>query len=425
MYDLAILGGGPAGYAAAFEAVKLHMSVVLFENTELGGTCLNCGCVPTKFLLHKARLYAEVMKEYGGEPDYSRMIVQMKTLIAVQREDLKKRLMGNNVTIINNSARIRDRGLLSCGDDLIEAENILIATGSVPARPVITSGISSENLLFCDKLPKHLHIIGGGTSAVEFAEIFRMLGTEVELSIRSDRILRGWDREISKGITAGMKKKGIVIHTNCDFSQFNTNADAVILNANGRVPCLPDAEKDLFDSGADGGIRTDADGQTRTKGIYAAGDVTEGSPRLAHVAMEQGRRAVWNMAGKKTGGNRTLVRCIYPGQEAASVGLTETEALQQGIRVVSAKQGMYANARTLISGGERGFIRILADQKKGCIIGAHLLCERAGDMVSELALAVELQLSASDLLKVIRPHPSYCEEISEALRILEDKLSGV
>lgn len=428
-YDLAIIGGGPAGYSAAFEAKRHHMSVVIFERDLMGGTCLNRGCVPTKYLSHAARKYHEIKNAAGNGfiipevgIDYRKIISRMTDVVETLRDCLEGQLRRDGVLVIKGNASIVEKGTVNCGGDLYEAKNILIATGTVPKNLLVEEAISSDDLLKLNHIPKELHVLGGGTIAVEFAEIFRMFGSEVTISIRSDRILRKWDREISVGLTQSMKRKGIIIQKNCDFDQLNTDKDAIVLSATGRLASIPSSTGGLFDIGSAGGIIVDENGQTRTAGIYAAGDVVNGSVQLAHVGMEQGRHIVRHIAGMDCPKNAAVIQCIYPDQEIASVGITEADAKGRSIEAVTAKQTMFSNARTMISTEERGFIKVIADKKSRIILGAQLMCERAGDIVAEFALAINQGLTVDEMAHSVRPHPSYCEAVTDVLRIMEDKL---
>ena len=432
MYDIAIIGGGPAGYTAAFEAVKNRMSAVLFEQGQMGGTCLNRGCVPTKYLSHVARKYYEAkcaeadgLLYQGIDIDYSKTFSRMNGIVSELRDGLRGRLSRETVEIVQGEASIDRNRNVVCGGKTYEAKNILICTGAAPIESGMGDGVTSDDILKMNAIPRRLHIMGGGTVAVEFAEIFRMLGSEVTIHIRADRILRKWDKEIAVGLTQSMKKKGIGIEKNCDFAQLAFEKDSVILSALGRHAVLPSFECRLFDIGANGGIVVDGCGWTGTEGVYAAGDVVEGSLQLAHIGMEQGRRAVRSMAGLETKEAAVPVKCIYPDQEIASVGLTAAEAEEKGIWAISAKYSMYANARTVISTQERGFVKILAEKDSKKLIGAQLMCERAGDIAAELALAVNLGITVEEMLHSVRPHPSYAEAVTEALHLLEDKLNDI
>ncbi len=431
MYDLAVIGGGPAGYSAAFETVSRNMSAVLFEKADLGGTCLNRGCVPTKYLSHIARKYSDL--SISGKDgiffdalryDHEVSRRRMTEIAGSLRDGLKESLLRDKVTVVTGEAGIVTAGVVSCNGEEFQAKNILIATGSAPAPSPVNNAHTSDELLLIDKIPEKLHIIGGGTIAVEFSNIFRMLGSEVTLSIRGDRILRKWDRDIASSLTQSMKKKGIVINRNCDFSSFCETEGEYLLSATGRRACLPDIKAGLIEVGKKGGIIADGTGRTKSPGIFAAGDVLEEGSDLAHIAMEQGRRVVRLIAGDEIKENPSVIRCIYTDQETASAGLTEAEAEERGLPFVIAKQTMYSNARTMISTDQRGFLKVIADKERR-IIGAHLYCEHAGEIISEFALAMDQGITADEMLRSVRPHPSYSEAVTEALRILVKKLDEI
>ena len=427
MYDLAIIGGGSAGYSAAFEAVNRQLKVVLFENSEIGGTCLNRGCVPTKYLSHSARLFRDIQSATSQGiindcPPFAFSAIQgeMNRILQAQRSTLHEAL-SEQIDLVSGTVSVVDNCTLVCDNVIYEARNILIATGSKPSSPLLPEAITSDELLKTEQVPSKLHILGGGTIAVEFANIYRAFGTDVTIYIRGDRILRKWDREIATSVTQSFKKKGIIIRKNCDFSALGP-LDGVIFSAAGRVPVLPQMPMELVDLGETGGIVTDNYGQTKTNGIYAAGDVRDKSPQLAHIAMAQGRDIVRRIVGMPAAPEAEIVRCLYLDQESASVGLDEQSASNAGIEYLVGKANMYTNARTMISTTERGFVKILAEKCTGRIIGAQLMCERAGDIIAELALAVNRGITCQQMIDSIRPHPSYCEAVTDALRSLETKL---
>ena len=429
MYDLAIIGGGPAGYSAALEGVRLGLSIILFEKNELGGTCLNRGCVPTKFLSHVAKIRTEmdIAIENGisfteTQIDFHKTMARKAEIISTLRNGLTQQMIRKKIQITQGTASIRERNKISCNGTEFETKNILIATGAVPVKPFIARAISSEEMLELDEIPKKLHILGGGSVAVEFACIFRALGSDVTISIRGERILQKWDKEIAVSLTQSMKQKGIRIQTKTNFETLQIENDAVILSAMGRIPNLEGLDNTYFDVGPRNGIITDVFGMTKTAGIFAAGDVVEGSPQLAHIGMEQGRQVARLIAGVAVTKPSAIVKTIIASQEIASVGLTEQEAKNKGIKVITAKQNLYSNARTIIATKERGFIKVVADLETKKIIGAQLICERAGDIVAELALAINHNLSPEDMLVSIRPHPSYCEAITDVMMLLLEKM---
>lgn len=427
-YDLAIIGGGPAGYSAALEGARLGLTVILFEGREMGGTCLNRGCVPTKFLAHAAHVYAQTChgERYGVSArdvqlNYASVCEERESVVDELRQGLA-RLLKQKMIIVQGCASLFGDRKIACAGEYYEADNILIATGSVPAKPIAEGMLTSDGLLTLQKIPGSLKIIGGGVNAVEFAYIFNSFGSKVEIAIRGKRILRKWDREISAGIAYFLRRKGIEIRTDCSAEQLCKSEAEVTLSATGRLPCLHGLDASLFDLGESGGIVTDAFGRTKTPGVYAAGDVVDNSPQLAHIGMEQGRRAVQCMTGTVPGQMPAVVRCIYTEPEAAAVGLSEAEAKESGLDAVSAKVNLHANARTRISAEERCFMKLTAQRDTHRLLGAQLFCERAGDLAGELALALNERLTVERLCYSLRPHPSYCEGITDAAEALRDKL---
>lgn len=432
IYDLAILGGGPAGYSAAFEAVKLGLSAILFEKQELGGTCLNRGCVPTKFLAHIADIYHQSYnsRDYGiisEKPvlDYFAANEKKNKIVSELRNGLEQSMKLKKIEVVNGYAEISDSSHITCGGETYEAKNILIATGSIPAEPLAEDAVTSDEILELKCLPKSMKIIGGGVIAAEFAHIFSFLGVEVTIAIRGERILRKWNKEIAVALTQNFKKRGIKILTNQIPEQLSEKTADIILSAAGRKPNLCGVNTSLIDVDEKGGIIVDCSFRTKTRNIFAAGDVVSGSHMLAHTAMEQGKTVAKIAAGKESGIPSAVVECIYTLPEVASVGFTEAEAKEKGIQSVSAKSNMRSNARTLISGADRSFIKILADKNTRKLIGAQLFCDRASDIADELALAINHGFTADDLLKAARPHPSFCEAITDAAEALSEKFNEV
>ena len=429
-YDLAVIGGGPAGYSAALYGVERGLKVVLFEEKQFGGTCLNRGCVPTKYWAHAAELYRQVqgaarygVKVEGVTFDYLAAKKSNQDIVAKLRAGLEQKLRQGAVTLIQERAYVKADHTVAIGEGSYVADHVLIATGSRPVAPFLSGAICSDRLMEYDHLPESIRIIGGGVVAVEFAHILNALGAKVTMCLRSERILRRWDREIAAGLTQILKARGVVVLPSCTQDQMREGNEEVVLSAVGRVPNLEDVfAPELGIEADEAGILADECGATNIAGIYAAGDVVSGSPLLAHVAMDQGRQAVNHMLGLPIHRKPVTVKCIYVQPEIASVGMTEAEARAKGIQAVSAKQTMYANARTMISTGERGFIKLVADTGSRRIVGAQLMCERAGDMAAEVALAINTDVTADALARSVRPHPSFCEEVTTAARSLLEKL---
>ena len=420
MYKIAIIGGGPAGYSAAFEAVRYGFSVLLFEMDMLGGTCLNRGCVPTKYLSHVAELYSHIneSKRYGigVEPtglDYEKTVDESENIVSKLREDLTNNLLQSKITIVKGKAKLLDETHISCNGEVFEAEHIIIATGSKNTDKPFVHCINTDELLSLKHLPDKLIILGGGVSAVEFADIFSRLGVRIDIYIRGKRILRKWSKEIAASISSVLKKNEVKIHTEADLADIDLTS-ATVLSVLGRKPNLEGVDEGLVSIADDGGIVVDEYYRTKTKNIFAVGDVTENSAQLAHVAMEEAKQAVRFIAGETTK-KSAVVQCIYTMPEVAVVGLSESEAKEVGIDYISAKQTMYSNARTVIGSTDRGFIKIIADKNTEKILGAELMCERASDMVGELALAINNGITVSELEGSTRAHPTFYEAVTEAL----------
>ena len=420
MYKIAIIGGGPAGYSAAFEAVRFGFSVLLFEMDELGGTCLNRGCVPTKYLSHVAELYSNIneSKRYGigVEPtglDYEKTVAESENIVSKLREDLTNNLLQSKITIVKGKAKLLDKTHISCNDEVFEAEYIIIATGSKNTDKPFVNCINTDEILSLKHLPDKLIILGGGVSAVEFADIFSRLGVRIDIYIRGKRILRKWSKEIAASISSVLKKNGVKIYTEADFADIDKSSSTV-LSVLGRKPNLEGIDEGLVSIADDGGIVVDEYYRSKTKNIFAVGDVIWHSSQLAHVAMEEAKQVVRFIAGEAVK-KSTVVQCIYTMPEVAVAGLSESEAKEAGIDYISAKQTMYSNARTLIGSTDRGFIKIIADKNTKKILGAELMCERASDMVGELALAINSDIKVSELEGSTRAHPTFYEAVTEAL----------
>lgn len=430
MYDVAIIGGGPAGYSAAFEAVKNGLSVVLFEERELGGTCLNRGCIPTKFLVHTSDLYSKLkdankfgitVNDFTFDYDITRS--EMFDTVQKLRDCLINQLKDEQVHIVEGSAIVGENKRIICNGETYQPQSIILATGSNPAKPIIDGAHTSDEALQLDHIPKKVKILGGGVVAIEFANIFNKLGSDVTINIRGDRLLRKWDKEIALSIAQNLKKNGVKIKTKCSIEDFNEGAFDFILSAVGREP--------RTGSFAGVGIELDEKGfvivndkfETSIDGIYAAGDVISGNSMLAHTAMEQGRNIVKNIVGIKDIKESVISNCIYIDPEVSWVGMSESAAKDAGYEVVAAKINMVSNAMTLIHTDRRSFIKVIADKNTHQILGLQLMCERASDISSEFVVAINNQLTVEDIKNSLHPHPSFSEAIYDVMVALEKKIN--
>lgn len=462
--NLVVIGAGPGGYEAAIEGAKKGMKVALVENRELGGTCLNRGCIPTKTMLHTADLYRELQSGPSIGLEVSGMSVDME---ALQRrkgqvvEQLQKGIASlmkmNQIAVFYGTGAILDRNTVkvtTLEQDslpiLLETGNILIATGSVPAVPPIPGSdlpgvVTSDGLLEKKELFQHLIIIGGGVIGMEFASVYSSLGRSVTVIEAMDRILPGMDKEIAQNLKMILKKHKVDIRTSakvegiagaedgfglvCRYVEKDQLCEVTgdgILIATGRKAYTegliteessPQIQAMVRERGC---IVTNENYETSVPGIYGIGDVT-GGIQLAHAATAQGRSAVAHMdsaAGHGTAGIRTdiIPSCVYTSPEIGCAGISADEAREKGIPVITKKYLMSANGKSILSQQERGFIKVVADSKSHQILGAQMMCARATDMISQFAAAIVNGLTLEDMAQVIFPHPTFSEGISEAVR---------
>ena len=451
-YQLIVIGAGPGGYEAAIRAAQLGLTTALIERRDVGGTCLNRGCIPTKAMLHSAQLYREAanfelfgLHTENTSFDWAKVHQRKNDVVVKLRTGIEQLIKANKIDFFINSASILGKNDVQLDQgEVIRGENILIATGSVPARPPIPgldlpNVVTSDELLDdphftqADSLAKEILIIGGGVIGVEFASVFSSFGCHVTIVEAMERILPTMDREISQSLNMVLKKRGVSIHTGamvekleqdenglvCHFTE-KGKAQAVpaqqVLVAIGRRPNTQGLFAEGFEVACERGrIVTDENFRTSVDSIYAIGDVTS-KIQLAHMASAQGICAVHTIAGQKPPIDlRYVPGCIYTDPEIASVGITEDEAKQQGIPVKKGKFLMTGNGRSLIDEQERGFIKVLAHQETDVILGAQLMCSRATDIVAELATAIVNGLTCAQLAGVIRPHPTFCEGVTEAV----------
>ena len=454
-FDLIIIGAGPGGYEAALHAAKLGLKTALVERRDVGGTCLNRGCIPTKTLLHSAEIYHEAKEAetFGIHTEnvgfnLPAVFARKQAVVEKLRGGIESLLKSAKVTVLRGTGTILGTGLVKVTNDEGETEytcdNILAATGSVPARPPIPGlelAMTSDELLDgAEALYKSLIIIGGGVIGVELATFYADLGCPVTIVEGLDRLLPNMDKELGQNLAMQLKKRGVAIQTGAMVQGVEKSENGftvryvqkekpgaveaeTVLCAIGRSPY----SKDLFAEGLEVAydrrrVNVDEHFRTSIPGVYAIGDVS--SPvQLAHVATAQGIACVDEIAGKTPGQDLSLVPgCVYTRPEIATVGITEAEAKDRGIPVKTAKGLMSANGRTVILEGERGFMKLVANAETGKLIGAALMCERATDMISQLTAAMANGLTVKQMLGFIRPHPTFEEAMTDALADLAKKL---
>lgn len=458
-YQLIVIGAGPGGYSAALRAAQLGLKTAIVENRQAGGTCLNRGCVPAKTLLHSSEVYHSAChgQDIGVHIDGAR--VDMAEIFAYKRH-VSETLSAGVESLLKNARvpLLRGTGTITAphtvqvtdGDGntaVYTADNILAATGSVPARPPIPGltlpGVmtSDELLEGTDRLYRSIVIIGGGVIGVEFATFYADLGCQVTIIEGLDRLLPTLDRELGQNLAMNMKKQGVQVFPNSMVQRVeqapegglavhfvtkdapNSAVGEAVLCAIGRRPYY----EGLFGPGlqpeTEGrSLRVNDRFETSIPGVYAVGDVSARF-QLAHVAAAQGTACVEMLCGRQPQTDLNLVpSCIYCRPEIATVGLTEAEAKAAGIPVKVGKCVMGGNARTLLSEAGRSFMKVVAHGETGRLLGAHLMCLNSTDMISQLSGAIADGLTAWQMLHAMRPHPTFEEALSDAMRDLCAKL---
>lgn len=449
-YEIAVIGGGPGGYVAAIKAAQMGKRIVIIEKEHFGGTCLNVGCIPTKALLRSAEVLKEVKEcaEFGvihvetGEAglDLAKVQERKRGVVAQLVKGVEGLLKGNGAVIENGDGTLVDSHTIRVGEKEITAENIVIATGSQakslpididPAAVVLTS----TEMLDIDKAPKSMVVIGGGVIGVEFAYFLASIGVKVAIVEFLDRILPMVDEEITTQVTGHLQKMGIEIHTSAKVTAIT--ADAVkfekdgkessieceqILMAVGRAPSLAGIDTETLGIKTErGAIVTDKTLRTSVPNIYAIGDVN-GKAMLAHTASMEGIVAVENICGEKAEMDYDKIpSAIYIQPEIASVGLTEKQAGEKYGKVKVGKFPLMANGKAKVAGEERGLVKVIAEPKYGEIVGVHLYCLHATDMISEAVVAMKLESTAEEVAMAIHPHPTVSEIMHEAMHAVNGR----
>lgn len=443
-YNIAILGGGPGGYVAAIKAAQHGARTVLIEGGELGGVCLNEGCIPTKTLLKSAKVYQDILKSetYGiklGDQaeislDWGAMLRRKDGVVHQLTKGVAHLLKQNGVDVIKGYGTVLDPRTIRVNDKTISAQHLILATGSSPAilpipglQAALEAGVAvtSTGALNFKEIPRELIIVGGGVVGIEFAALFQALGSNVTV-LEKYSILGSLDLDLQNFMLRTLRKKGITIHNEVDIERFagakvsakvngethEFHSERVIVSL-GRKPNVQ-ALKALGLAMDGSGIRTNDRLETSVPGVYAIGDVN-GKQMLAHVASAEGLVAVENILG---GDARIyydrVPACIYSFPEVAVVGLTEQEALRRGYQVKIGTFPLGANGKALAEGEAEGFVKIVADEQYGEVLGVHMIAANATDLISEAVAALELEGTVHDLAKAIHPHPTSSEIIMEA-----------
>ncbi|MBR0599222.1 dihydrolipoyl dehydrogenase [Sinanaerobacter chloroacetimidivorans] len=449
-FDIIVIGGGPGGYVAAIKAAQLGKRTAIIEEDSFGGVCLNRGCIPTKVLLRSAEALKEVKEseKFGvtGVPAESARL-DMK-LVQRRKSGVVSQLVGgvngllkaNGVSIFQGTGEILDHHTIKVGDHIITTEYLIIATGSVvkhlpvPADPEMNL-ITSNEALNLTEIPENIVIIGGGVIGIEFAYFLASIGSKVTVVEFLDRILPMVDEEITDQVSAMLKAMGVTIHTGAKVTAITKHAvefekagnpesveTSSVLMAVGRIPNLSGIDcQGLNIKTERGAIVTDLTLKTSVDNIYAIGDVN-GKAMLAHTASMEAVIAVENIcghAGKMS--YDTIPSAIYLQPEIACVGLTEAQAKAKYGKVKVGKFPLLANGKAKVAGEERGLIKVIVEPQFHEVVGVHLYCIHATDMIAEAVLAMNLESTAEEVAKTIHPHPTVSEVYHEAFHAALDQ----
>lgn len=429
MFDLCVIGSGWAGFNACLRAAELGARAALIEKDEIGGVCLNRGCIPTKTLVNSARIFRELKhyQDFGIAVEefclhFNELQIRKKKVIADLQKGILFQLQRQKIEIIKGQARIESANQIMVNAEKIEARFIIIATGSRPAelanlRFNQNNIISSNEILELTAIPKSLLIVGGGAIGCEFASIFSALGSQVTIVELLERLLPAEDADISKKIETVFKKNGIKVLTKSRIEDQKVQDFEKVLVCVGRAfntenlwsASLPiKCEKNR--------IAVNEFLQTGADNIYAAGDCI-GGKLLAHVAAYEGVLAAENIFGKPQAADYTAIpNCTFTHPEIGSVGLSEAEATAAGREIRVSRFDFLASGMAHILEETDGFIKLICDKKSDALLGASIIGPKATELISVLTLAIRNRLKSKDIYGTIFAHPSLSEGIHEAAK---------
>ena len=460
MYDLAVIGGGPGGYVAAERAGAAGLSVILFEKKELGGVCLNEGCIPTKTLLYSAKVYdyTRHADKYGvnvdgSSIDFGAIFKRKQKVVKKLVGGVKAQMKGAKVEVVKGEAVIEGRGAegitIASGETKYVARNLLICTGSeaaVPPIPGLREGlggvvVTNREILELAEQPASLVVIGGGVIGMEFASFFNSIGTKVTVVEMLPKILGPLDDEISAMLQAQYEKKGVEFHLSCKVVGVEGN-DVVYVDPEGNT-CRATGDKILVSvgrranfqgiglenlgvelalnpAGRPYGIKVDEKMRTNIPNVYAAGDVT-GFSMLAHTASREGEVAVNNILGKEDRMRYDAIPgVVYTNPEVAGTGLTEAEAAKKGLDYTVLKLPMAYSGR-FVAENERGegLCKVIVGKKYHEVLGVHMLGNPCSEMIHSACIAIEQEITVEELKEVVFPHPTVSEILKETVFTLK------
>lgn len=449
-FDLIVIGSGPGGYVAAIRASQLGMNVAVIEKSELGGICLNWGCIPTKALLKSAQVFNffKHSEDYGiisdnFYADFDKIIARSRNVSATMNKGIEFLFKKNNIIVINGIAKLISKNSVSVfkndnSTEVFYADKIILATGArskdIPAfKQDGKFIIGYREALSLTKLPESMVVIGSGAIGSELAFFYKSLGTDVSLIEFLPEIVPLEDEEISKQLARSFKKMGMkvmtgssvnkveVVDNKCIVSYSDKKGEAqiscdVVLSAVGVVTNIENLGLEDLEIQTDKGkIIVNDFYQTNIENIFAIGDIVRG-PALAHVASAEAICCIENIAGLNPSkvDYENIPSCVYTTPEIASVGKTEKQLKENGINYKIGKYSFMASGKATAAGNKEGFVKLLFDENTDKILGAHFIGDNIAEMISEMVVLKKLGGKAKDLIKAIHPHPSLSEAIMEA-----------
>lgn len=442
-YDVAVIGGGPAGYIAAIKASQLGASVILFEKDTVGGTCLNRGCIPTKTYIKTAEYIHNIKNAHtrGISVDASSLSVDLGKVVSEKNSVVKKLTSGvagllkaYKVDVIKETARLKTKNQVEAGGNVYETKNVILCGGSVASHIPIPGiehkkVLTSDGILDLTEMPKRLAVIGGGVIGCEIATAFAHYGSEVTIIEAMPELVSAMDRDVSKLVKRALNKSGIKTLTNAKLKEIKdkgsipvlclengeeVEADIVLLSVGRKadLECMGALANEIKTER--GKIVTDDYMRTNIPGIFAAGDLVWGRHMLAHAAFKMGETAAANAVGHSEQVKLAYVPgCLYTIPEAASVGLSEDEAKEK-YDISVGKFFFGANSRALASGESDGFVKVIIDKKYSEILGVHIVGATAAEMIAEAVVLMESEITAEEAADIIHAHPTFSEAFMEA-----------
>ena len=456
-FDLIVIGSGPGGYVAAIRASQLGMKVGVVEKAELGGICLNWGCIPTKALLKSANVfeYIQHADSYGisvkdADADLSAIVKRSRGVADGMSKGIQFLFKKNKIEVINGFGKLKSAGKVEVEKDgkteVIEAKHIILATGGrsreLPTMPIDGKKIIGyRQAMVLDKKPEKMVIVGSGAIGVEFAYFFNTMGVEVTIVEFLPNVVPVEDEEVSKQLARTFKKNGVKIMTSAEVTNVDTSGKGckvtvkskkgeeviacdIVLSAVGVSTNIEGIGLEEVGVATDRGkVLVDDYYQTNIPGVYAIGDIVKGQA-LAHVASAEGIICVEKIAGMSPEplNYNNIPGCTYCNPEIASVGYTEKAAKEAGYEIKVGKFPFSASGKASAAGAKDGFVKVIYDAKYGELLGAHMIGANVTEMIAEIVAARKLETTGHEIIKAVHPHPTMSEAVMEATAAAYDEV---